>query len=235
MDQNPSENTSSHWWYGDLTGDARSAFDRCVHSTQIHDMFRSLFGEQHYCMDALVGMNEVYVTGPAREDETANSDHVFYTRHVDGPFGLVPFVSVYRCLVGLDKNYVVKFCVYVGWRLLIIDIAQITTHCPLANVHMNVVEGDVLAFDFNREVHFISRDDAKKSISDDFRVTLKVHYCIYPRVLAPLGWLFGALNTAYNMSFRALFLKTLNPVSLYEHFLAWNVNFNTVLFDHIET
>lgn len=114
-------------------------------------------------------------------------------------------------------------------------VIQITTHCPLANVNMNVVEGDVLAFDFNREVHYISRDESKKSISDDFRVTLKVHYCVYPRVLAPLGWLFGLMNTAYNMSFRALFLKTINPSSYYEHFLAWNVNFNTVLFDCIET
>jgi len=217
MAQDPSPHTSSHWWYTDLTGEAREAFDRCVHSSQINDMFRSLFGQQHYCLDALEGMNEVYVTGPAREEEASNSDHVFYTRHVDGPMGLVPFVSVYRCLVGLDRNYL------------------ITTHCPLANVNMNVVEGDVLAFDFNREVHYISRDESKKSISDDFRVTLKVHYCVYPRVLAPLGWLFGLMNTAYNMSFRALFLKTINPSSYYEHFLAWNVNFNTVLFDCIET
>ena len=43
------------------------------------------------------------------------------------------------------------------------------------------------------------------------------------------------LNTNYNMGFRALFLKTINPRSMYEHFLAWNVNFNTILFDKIET
>ena len=38
-------------------------------------------------------------------------------------------------------------------------------------------------------MHFISCDENKKSISDKFRVVLKLHYCIYPRVLAPIGWL----------------------------------------------
>lgn len=121
-------------------------------------------------------------------------------------------------------------------RLSIVHIfSQITTHFPLANIGQNACEGDVLAFDFNREVHYITSDESKRSESDKFRVTLKLHYCIYPRVLRPLGWFMGWLNTRYNMSFRALFLKTIAPTSLYEHFLAWNVNFNTFLFDRIET
>ena len=53
-------------------------------------------------------MNEVYVTGPSRKSEGANSDNIFYTRHVDGPWGLIPFVSVYRCIVGMDKNMMVN-------------------------------------------------------------------------------------------------------------------------------
>ena len=58
---------------------------------------------------------------------------------------------------------------------------------------------------------------------------------MYPRVLAPLGWAMHAANVAYNMTFRALFLKTINPKTLYEHFLAWNVIVNTSLFNNIET
>lgn len=58
---------------------------------------------------------------------------------------------------------------------------------------------------------------------------------MYPRVLAPLGWLMHAANVAYNQTFRALFLKTIKPSSLYEHFLAWNVVFNTSLFNNVET
>ena len=115
-------------------------------------------------------------------------------------------------------------------------------------------EGDVVGFDFNREVsafvefrcsyasliclsqvHYITRDDSKASISDDFRVVLKLHYCLYPRVLAPLGWLMLKLNVWYNISFRALFLKTIDPKTPYEHFLAWNVVTNTTVFNNIET
>lgn len=218
MDHDPDANTSSHWWYKDLIGSpAKDAFDRCANATQIINMFRSLFAEKNYCLDILSGMNEIYVSGPARVGEAANSDHVFYSRHVDGPWGFVPFCSVYRCIVGLDRNM------------------MISTNYPLAGISKNACEGDVIAFDFNREVHYISMDESKRDISDKFRITLKLHYCIYPRVLAPLGWLMGWLNTRYNQSFRALFLKTIKPSSLYEHFLAWNVNFNTFLFDRIET
>lgn len=217
MEHKPAEDKSSHWWYNDLSGKEKEAYDSCVNSKQIYSIFRNLFSEKNYCMEKIEGMNEIYVTGPERNKEVANSDQVFYTRHVDGPYGLIPFVSVYRCIVGMDKNHL------------------ITTHFPLANCSVNACEGDVLAFDFNREVHFITCDDSKKSVSDDFRVVLKLHYCIYPRVLAPLGWIMSYLNTGYNMAFRALFLKTINPKTMYEHFLAWNVNFNTVLFDRIET
>lgn len=217
MSQNPSEETSSHWWSRELTADVKDAFQRCAHSSQIIGMFRTLFGTKHYCLDVVNGMNEIYVTGPERLDERNNSDQVFYTRHVDGPWGFVPFVSVYRCILGMDRN------------------KMITTHFPLANFSQNANEGDVLAFDFNREVHYITRDESMRSESDDFRVVLKLHYCVYPRVLAPLGWLMHGLNVRYNLMFRALFLKTINPASLYEHFLAWNVNFQTYVFDQIET
>jgi len=59
-------------------------------------------------MDIVEGMNEVYVTGPSRENEKFNSDQIFYTKHVDGPWGLFPFVSVYRCIVGMDRNLTVR-------------------------------------------------------------------------------------------------------------------------------
>lgn len=109
MDQGPAEETSSHWWYRDLPAAPKEAFDRIATSSQIQRMFRSLFGESHYCLDVIEGMNEIYVSGPSRQDEAMNSDHVFFSRHVDGPWGFVPFVSVYRCLVGMDKNLLVSF------------------------------------------------------------------------------------------------------------------------------
>ena len=96
-------------------------------------------------------------------------------------------------------------------------------------------EGDVIGFDFNREIHYITRDDSKRDVSDEFRVVLKLHYVAYPRVLAPLGWFMHMLNVQYNQTFRALFLKTINPQNLFEHFLAWNVVVNTSFFNGVET
>jgi len=108
MAQKPAENTSSHWWHRELVGRTKEAFDNIANSKKIFASFRKLFGENHYCMDVLEGMNEIYVSGPPREDESFNSDHVFFSRHVDGPFGFIPFVSVYRCIVGLDRNMMVS-------------------------------------------------------------------------------------------------------------------------------
>jgi len=217
MSKMPSRSTSSHWWFSELPPAQKEAFDDVARSSIINRAFRSLFSEKHYCMDVVEGMNEVYVTGPSRKDENFNSDQIFYTKHVDGPWGLVPFVSVFRCIVGMDRNYMTA------------------THFPMINKSFNACEGDVLAFDFNREVHYITRDESRKSESDEFRVVLKLHYCLYPRILAPLGWLMLRLNVWYNQSFRALFLKTIDPKTYYEHFLAWNVVVNTSLFNNLES
>lgn len=110
-----------------------------------------------------------------------------------------------------------------------------TTHYPLAGIKINCCEGDAIGFDFNREVHYITRDETKADISDKYRITLKLHYCVYPRVLAPLGWFMGWLNTRYNILFRAIFLATIKPTNLYEHGLAMNVNLQTYIFDRLET
>lgn len=109
----PPEGQSSHWWYTDLQGETRKAFENCAFSSQVGCMFRELFSTKNYCVDVITGMNEIYISGPPRFDEVANSDNVFYTRHVDGPFGLLPFVSVYRCIVGLDRNEKVSLLLYV--------------------------------------------------------------------------------------------------------------------------
>lgn len=213
----PPKASSSHWWFRELEPDTKRAFERCATAPQILKAFRSLFSEKHYCLDVVDGMNEIYVTGPPRFEQEFNSDQIFYTKHVDGPYGLIPFVSVFRCIVGMDRN------------------EMITTHFPMADKAFTCKEGDAVAFDFNREVHYIVGDESKRSISDEYRVVLKLHYCVYPRILAPLGWVMHWLNVRYNEAFRALFLKTIQPETAWERFLAWNVVMNTTLFNSIET
>lgn len=135
----PSDVQSTHYWFWALPVDVKECFHRCAHAPAMFDMFRSLFSKDHYCVDVVEGMNEIYVTGPERFDEGPNSDQIFDMRHVDGPWGVIPFVSVYRCLIGMDRNHVVK------------------TMCPFPNITTNLTEGKVMGFDFNREVHFFGR------------------------------------------------------------------------------
>lgn len=47
-------------------------------------------------------MNEIYVA--AIDTNTATSDNVFYSNHVDGPFMAYPFASVYRAIVAVNSN-----------------------------------------------------------------------------------------------------------------------------------
>jgi hypothetical protein len=64
-------------------------------------------------------------------------------------------------------------------------------------------------------------------VNKDFRIVLKVHYCVYPKWALPFGLLLGYLSTNYNKAFRALFLFTINPESTWAKFSAWNVVFWT--------
>ena len=56
----------------------------------------------------------------------------------------------------------------------------------------------------------------------DFRIVLKVHYCIYPKWALPFGLLMGWLSTNYNTAFRALFLFTISPKTTFEHVSLWS-------------
>ena len=217
IERMPSEFMSTHWWATDLDEECRSAFERCADSAIIERMFREQFDERHYCLDKVSGMNEVYVTGKSRDTDQFNSDQIFYAKHVDGPFGLMPYCSVFRCIVGMDKNMTTS------------------TVFPTAIIEKNCCEGDVIGFDFNREPHFIVRDATKEGTSDKHRVVLKLHYCVYPRILSPLGWLHHRLNVNYNITFRALFLKTINPQTWMEKFMASQVVLQTWCFNTLET
>ncbi|KAH8048474.1 phospholipid methyltransferase [Aureococcus anophagefferens] len=85
-------------------------------------------------------MNELYVSAPVKRDEAAKtSDDVFFTEHVDGPYCFFPFASVFRCIVALDAN-----------------VPGYETHFPNAHRSVAAEHGDILAFDFHRESHYIT-------------------------------------------------------------------------------
>lgn len=195
--QNPAQETTTHWWTESLSSDARAAFERLVASPTIAAMFRERYGEGVFAIEPVTGMNEVYVASLSHKN---NSDAVFYTPHIDGPYMLYPFASVFRCIVAVNENVSVR------------------TIFPMTPAQSVWSTGDVGAFDFNREPHFIER--LGDSESTEVRITLKLHYCVYPRIAKPYGRLLSWLNTRYDVIARGAFLKSLRPATIVERALA---------------
>lgn len=183
-------NISQHWWYENLPEPIFSHFCKISRSATIKKMFATLFHSNEYKIDGLPGMNELYVAGI--EQDKITSDHVFYTKHIDGPFVLLPFVSIYRCIVGLNEN------------------EDIVTHFTGQNIQIQ--SGDVMGFDFNREVHYIS----KKNTTKKLRITAKVHYCVYPKNMEWFGKRICVMNVNYDRLFRNLFMSTIHPSNYLE-------------------
>jgi hypothetical protein len=233
VDQNPSVTTSTHWWFKDLPPNIKEMFNNTSKDKKIIEMFRKLFGN-NYMIDVLKDMNEVYVSPPSNnnKDFVKNaSDNIFYTRHIDGPFFYIPFASCYRVIVGLDDNR---------------DIMTIFNITPETYI---IKTGDVIGFDFHRESHYISPiiwnacDDTNDSTAvtavtvaspTNYRVILKIHYCVYPNWAIVFGFILSKLSILYNKLFRDLFIFTLKPKSKYTSYLAKFMVISTQVYHDIE-
>ena len=193
----PPTDVTTHWWYSALEAPLRQAVERIAGSPRIVEMFRARYSEQLFAVEPLPGMNEIYVASLTHRN---NSDTVFYTEHIDGPFMVYPFAAGYRCIVAVNEN------------------VQIRTSFPMTPAAMTLTTGEVGGFDFNREIHRIEHNAGAEN--SGHRITLKLHYCVYPRRLAWYGRILGNLTTRYDIAARRLFLKTLRPQRLFERLLA---------------
>jgi hypothetical protein len=219
---------SHHWWRSELPINIQTSFDSITQNVKITEMYHSLFWPNDYAVEELTDMNELYVTGQERANENMNSDHVFYTPHLDGPFYFLPFTSVYRSIIGLNNNN------------------KIVTYFPTSKTRIQVETGDVLAFDFNREIHYIynqNKDlpvdsldslDTLDTLDSKPRITIKAHYCIYPKYMSWFGKHMCALNVHYNRLFRFLFLKTITPTNQLELLFGKLVVFGTNIYVYID-
>jgi len=209
VDQHPTRDTTSHWWVSQLGAEAQRAFRRIERSESVYSLFNSKFDPIEYDCAIVSEMNEVYVSGPNR---SGTSDRVFFTEHIDGPFPLFPFASVYRCIVGMDDN------------------VEISTHFPNTRVAITAQKGDVIAFDFNREPHYIASDETNPN--KNHRIVLKLHYCLFPKRMCLLGCALQWMTTTYDRLFRQLFLFALEPSTKVGTFCSWLINTGTYFFNH---
>lgn len=214
-EQHPSLDHSSHWWQQKLDPTHEAACRRLAESPTIGRMFRDLFGPD-YAVEPLFGMNEIYVTGPS---QAMTSDTVFYTPHIDGPWAVFPFAAVFRSMVAITPN------------------THVATHFPLNGLEYDrpesyaLTEPEVLAFDYNREPHYITSRPADEGAPR--RINLKLHYVVYPNRLRPYGRLLGRLTTWYNTRARRLFLDTIAPDSWFAKLQATLIVWTTRAFEFI--
>lgn len=211
--ENPPLDHTTHWWQLDLPDDVSAAFRRLASSPTIEAGFRRALGD-HVAVDILPLMNELYVTGPPRE---RTSDTVFYTPHIDGPFAVYPFCSVFRCMLAATPN------------------TRVRTHFPMKQVGSSpghlLTTGQALAFDFNREPHYIT---SAVGPARERRVNLKIHYLVYPRGLRGYARRLGEWTTRYDHRARQLFLDTLKPNGLVKRLAAGVILALTRLFVFLE-
>lgn len=194
-DQNLDKTVTTHWWYKDVPENVQTHFKKIAKSEALRSMWATRFCPKIWEVKVLHGMNEVYVSTMQHSD---NSDTVFYTDHIDGPYGWFPFAAVFRCMVGLNENVKIRTCF------------------PMAPEAHVITVGDVCAFDFSREIHRIEHTEQDAT---ELRLNLKVHYSVYPRVLRYFGRVLGTWTVAYDIYARGLFLRTLRPVTLWEKIL----------------
>jgi hypothetical protein len=169
----------------------------------IFKAFRIIFDENHYDILPVVPMNEVYVTAVGDDKTRVNSDKVFYTPHTDGPFWFTPGASLYRVLVGVTPN------------------AMVRTRFNLQHSQDRVLDlNQALGFDYNKELHWIDHVSGE-SKPQERRTVLKLHYIVYPHGWKTYGKAVAWWNVTYNTWARNNFLATLRPASSKEHALAW--------------
>lgn len=132
-----------------------------------------------------------------------NSDAVFYTPHTDGPYWFLPGASLYRVLVGVTPNRMVR------------------TRFNLQHASQDQVVdmGGVLGFDYSRELHWI--DHVPGATNTERRSLIKLHYIVYPKGWTWYGNFCARLQTNYNTWARGNFLKTLRPNGASDWLLAW--------------
>eukprot|EP00958_Prasinococcus_capsulatus_P002092 scaffold188_cov429-Prasinococcus_capsulatus_cf.AAC.21 len=206
-----------HEWYKKLPQGPKTAFDNVASATQMMDMLATRFPKDLYDVEVLHGMNEVYVSC---ETHNYNSDTVFYMDHVDGPYEVYPFCFVYRTLVAVNKNNLIR------------------TVFPHSNFSKTLTLEDgkagVISFDFNREMHRIEHKPGASN--EEQRVVLKIHYLISPKSLTSwYGHGLGYLTVKYNETFRFLFNSTIAPKGLFWRFMATQVIAWTWIFNSIES
>jgi len=160
-------------------------------------LLESCFNEKVENIDE---MNELYISCIGAD----GSDKVFETMHIDGPFAFLPFCRVFRTIVTVQGN------------------SSIFTEFPTMKGSYNLLTNEILAFDYDRNIHYIWKND--EICDNNVRIILKLHYIVVPTYLPKhVVKLSKKLHVDYNSLMRNLFLNSQAP-----NMLSFVINNGTV-------
>ncbi|GIE97463.1 hypothetical protein Ari01nite_49280 [Paractinoplanes rishiriensis] len=195
-----------HVWEAELPPAEREAFGALAESAAIRESILEAF--PGCTVHNVSSMDEVYVSNMGAK----GSDNAFLQHHIDGPFGFFPFLTLLRCLVVIRGND----------RVATVFVAQKRAS--------TLRTGQFCWFDYNRDIHYITKSGDQEELLDDSRICLKVHYAVAPQWIGPVRGLFAGWNDTYNRRARQLFLASKNPQSAIGKFLGAVVNGGTFLY-----
>lgn len=162
--------------------------------------------QNHYpneIIENIDGMNEIYVSVIGSK----GSDRVFETLHIDGPFFFLPFCTVLRCVLAIKGN------------------PGVFTEFPSSHISHAILTNEYLAFDYNRDPHFIWKSAKKSDVGP--RVLIKLHYLVTPAFLPrPISSFYRNIHVIYNSFMRNSFLASQKKDTV----LAKTINYGTILY-----
>jgi hypothetical protein len=149
--QDPDVNRKSlHIWYNDLDPESRQHLDKVTQEIREYLVSR----HNHQGIRLINDMTEINASGTQR----SNSDMVYFTRHFDAPFTLVP-CRVIRVLFAINGTP--------------------DTTTVFNNEAVTLQTGMAAIFDYDRSAHHIRLNHMQARRKDDMpRITAKLQYII---------------------------------------------------------
>lgn len=187
VDSSHNKDSSFHAFVKELPSECVESLEKFLCLAQVENKLKNTFRSQ-YNVVRVVEMDELYCSAKAAR----NSDRVFLTPHIDGMYGWIPSMWLFRGILVLKE-----------------DLGTVT-HFIKEMKALPLSVGTVTFFDYNRDPHFIIQNRGDGQIASD-RIVLKLHYCVYPKQYGflKLSRYFSFLNSNYNGYARKGFLLTL--------------------------
>jgi len=184
-------NNTIHKWTRDFGEETQEVFEKIKLNIMNHISHKYRFKETNRNLLTIDTMDEYYESAP---HINIGSDRVFITPHLDGFFGLIPFMRTWRCIYGLNGPH------------------QTVTQIPFSEENPILLDKDTFyCFDYNRELHWVEEIDKEYIPHKLTRKILKLHFFDYPSWLSIFSQPYSWIHTQYNDIARQQFLFSQDP------------------------